>query len=229
MSLLSWTSIPPLTPSHPSTLSQSTWFELLASYRKCPLAIFLHMVIYTFWIFIGRTEAEAEAPILWPPEAKSGLIGEDPVAGKEWGQEKKGTTEDGGMVLWHQWLSGHEFEETQGDSEWQRSLACCSLWGGRESSGWTTTIATMYMFPCYFLSWSHPVLPQLCPQVPFLCLHLHCCDRSLAFKMIIDTVALISIIIFLDPFFSMWPTFKVFIEFVSVLHFVCLTKRHMGS
>ena len=60
------------------------------------------------WIFIGRTVAEAEAPILWPPDAKSWLIGKDPDASRDWGQEEKGTTEDE-MVGWHHWLDGHEF------------------------------------------------------------------------------------------------------------------------
>ena len=61
------------------------------------------------WIFIGRTDAEAETPILWPPDVKNWLTGKDPDAGKDWGQEEKGTTEDE-MVGWHHWLNGHEFE-----------------------------------------------------------------------------------------------------------------------
>ena len=69
------------------------------------------------WIFIGRTDAEAEAPILWPPDAKSQLIGKDPDAGKDWRQEEKGTAGDG----WHHRLNGQEFEPTQGDSEGQGS------------------------------------------------------------------------------------------------------------
>ena len=82
------------------------------------------------WLFTGRTDAEL--PILWPPNAKSQLIGEDFDARKDWGQEEKGTTE-GDMVGWHHWLSEHEFEQTQGDSEGQGSLACCSPWGHKES------------------------------------------------------------------------------------------------
>ena len=62
------------------------------------------------WLFIGRTDAEAETPILWPPDAKSWLIWKDPDAGKDWGQEEKGTTEDE-IVGWHHRLSGHEFEQ----------------------------------------------------------------------------------------------------------------------
>ena len=60
------------------------------------------------WIFIGRTDAEAESPVLWPPDEKNWLIWKDPNAGKDWGQEQKGTTEDE-MVGWHHWLNGHEF------------------------------------------------------------------------------------------------------------------------
>ena len=80
------------------------------------------------WIFIGKINAEAEAPILWPPDVKSQLIGIDSDAGKDWGQEKKGLTEDE-MVGWHHWLNGHDFEQTPGDSEGWGSQVCCSPWG----------------------------------------------------------------------------------------------------
>ena len=82
-------------------------------------------------IFIGGTDAKAEVPILWPPDAKSWLIGKDPDAGKDWGQEEKGVTEDE-MVGWHHWLSGHEFKHTLGDSKGQGNLVCCSSWGCKE-------------------------------------------------------------------------------------------------
>ena len=84
------------------------------------------------WIFIGRNDAEAETPILWPPDAKSWLIGKDPDAGKDWRQEEKGMTEDE-MVGWHHWLDGHEFEQAPGVDDGQGSLACCSPWGCKES------------------------------------------------------------------------------------------------
>ena len=85
------------------------------------------------WIFIGRTDAEAEAPIVWPPDAKSWLIGKDCGAGKDGGQEEKGTTEDE-MVGWQHRLDGHEFKQAPGVGEGQNPiLACCSLWGHRES------------------------------------------------------------------------------------------------
>ena len=82
------------------------------------------------WIIIRRNDAEDEALILWPLEAKSWLTGKDLDAWEDWGQEEKGATED--KVLgwwWNHHLSGHEFEQTQGDNEGQGSLACCSTWG----------------------------------------------------------------------------------------------------
>ena len=84
------------------------------------------------WIFIGKTNAEAEAPILWPPDAKSWLIRKDPDAGKDWGQKEKGMAEDE-MAEWHRQLNEHEFEWTPGVGEGQGSLACCGPWGRKES------------------------------------------------------------------------------------------------
>ena len=86
------------------------------------------------WILIGRTDAEAEAPILWPPDAKSHLISKDTDAGKDWGQEQRVKKDE--MIGWHHWLNGHEFEQTPGDSKGQGSLACWSPWGHKE---WDTT------------------------------------------------------------------------------------------
>ena len=83
------------------------------------------------WIFIGRTDAETTAPILWPADVKNWFIGKDPDAGKDWGQEK-GATEDE-MVGWHHWLIGHEFEQAPGVGEGQGSLVCCSPSGHKES------------------------------------------------------------------------------------------------
>ena len=84
------------------------------------------------WVFIGRTDAKAETPILWPPHAKSWLIGEDPDAGRYWRQEEKGTTEDE-MAGWHHQLDGCEFEWTPGVDDGQGGLACCDSWGHKES------------------------------------------------------------------------------------------------
>ena len=80
------------------------------------------------WIFTGRTDAEAEAPIFWPPDAKSQIIGKDPDDGKDSGLEETEVTEDE-MVGWHHWLNGHEFAQMLGDSEGQESLVCCISWG----------------------------------------------------------------------------------------------------
>ena len=77
------------------------------------------------WLFIGRTDAEAETPIFWPPDEKNWLIWKDPDAGKDRGQEEKGVTKDE-MVGWHHRLNEHESERTPGDSEGQGSLGCCS-------------------------------------------------------------------------------------------------------
>ena len=84
------------------------------------------------WIFIGRTDAEAETPILWPPDAKTWLIWKDPDAGRDWGHEEKGTTEDE-MVGWHHRVEGNEFEHAPRVGNGQGSLACCSPWGHKES------------------------------------------------------------------------------------------------
>ena len=76
------------------------------------------------WVFTGRIDAEPKAPILWPPDVQNQFIGKDCDAGKNWGQEEKVATENE-MAGWHLWLNGHKFEQTLGDSEGQRSLACC--------------------------------------------------------------------------------------------------------
>ena len=113
------------------------------------------------WIFIGRTDAETETSILWPPNAKSQLIGKDPDTGKVWGQEEKRVTEDE-MVGWHHQLNGHEFEQTPGDGEEQGSLECCSPWGCRvRLSDWIELCAQS----CLTL-WPHELYPTrlLCPR-----------------------------------------------------------------
>ena len=84
------------------------------------------------WVFIGRTDVEAEAPILWPPGVKSWLIGKDPDAGKDWGREEKGMTEDE-IVGWCHQLNGHGFGWTPGVDDGQGGLACYSSWGHKES------------------------------------------------------------------------------------------------
>ena len=81
------------------------------------------------WIFLRETDAEAKAPILWPPDGKSWLIGKDPAAGKDWRQEEKGMIKDRG---WHHRFNGRELGHTPGDGDGQESLVCCSPWGRKE-------------------------------------------------------------------------------------------------
>ena len=83
------------------------------------------------WVFIGRNDAKAQTPILWPPHVKNLLIGKDSDAGRDWGQEEKGTTEDE-MAGWHHRLDGHEFGWTPGVGDGQGGLACCDSWGLKE-------------------------------------------------------------------------------------------------
>ena len=84
------------------------------------------------WVFFGRTDAKAETPVLWPPHAKSRLIGKDSDAGRDWGQEEKGMTEDK-MAGWHHGLDGGESECTPRVDDGQGGLACCDSWGRKES------------------------------------------------------------------------------------------------
>ena len=106
------------------------------------------------WVFIGRTDVEAEALILWPPDTKSWLIGKDPDAGRDWGQEEKGTTEDE-MARWHHWLNAHGFGWTSGAGDGQGGLACCGSWGRKESDtterlNWTELNEYEVVFHCNF-------------------------------------------------------------------------------
>ena len=103
------------------------------------------------WIFIGRTDVEAEAPLHWPPDGKSWLTGKDPEAGKDWGQEEKGTTEDK-IVGWHHQLNGHGFGWTLGVGDGQGGLACCSPWDHKELDmterlNWTELNTILVVFP----------------------------------------------------------------------------------
>ena len=100
------------------------------------------------WVFIGRTDVEAETPVLWLPDAKSWLTGKDSDAGRDWGQEAKGTTEDE-MAGWHHWLDGRESEWTPGVGDGQGGLEWCDSWGRKESDMterliWSDLISTKY-------------------------------------------------------------------------------------
>ena len=100
------------------------------------------------WLFIGRTDVEAETPILWPPDAKNWLSWKDPDAGKDWGQEEEGTTEDK-MVGWHHQLNGDEIEQTLGVGDGQGGLACCDSLGSKSQiwlSDWTDWLIHSYIY-----------------------------------------------------------------------------------
>ena len=111
------------------------------------------------WDFFGRNDAKAEAPVLWPPHANSWLIGKDSDAGRDWGQEEKGTSEDE-MAGWHHRLDGREFEWTPGVGKGQGGLECCDSWGCKESDtterlNWTelTSIILCMNVPCQDSAW----------------------------------------------------------------------------
>jgi len=108
------------------------WRRLFESPLDCKEIQPVHPKGDQSWVFTGRTDVEAATPIIWPPDAKSWIIWKDPDAGKDWGQEEKGMTEDD-MVGWHHRLSGHGFGWTPGVGDGQGGLACCSIWGHKES------------------------------------------------------------------------------------------------
>ena len=108
------------------------WTVVLEKTLESPLDCKEIQPIHSKGEFFGRTDVEAETSILWPPHAKSWLTGKDPDAGRNWGQEEKGTTEDE-MVGWHHWLNGHEFGWTPGVGDMQGGLACCNSWGRKEA------------------------------------------------------------------------------------------------
>ena len=109
------------------------------------------------WLFTGRTDAEAENSILWPPDGKSRLIGKDPDAGKDWRREEKGTTEDE-RAGWHHWLNGHGFGWTPGAGDGQGGLACSGPRGHTDSDtperlSWPELSSPLYGWPECVLSW----------------------------------------------------------------------------
>ena len=139
----------------------------------------VHPKVDQSWVFIGRTDVEAETPIFWPPDAKNWLIGKDPDAGKDWRREEKGMTEDE-MVGWHHWLNEHEFEFL-GVGDGQGGLPCCSPWGYKELGttewlNWTEAYVNghgevehetceMLAFHTHIVTHGHAVKyrPKLCP------------------------------------------------------------------
>ena len=135
-----------------------------------------------FWIFIGRTDAEAETPVLWPPDAKNWLIGKHPDAGKDWRREEKGTTEDE-MVEWHHRLDGHECEWALRVGDEQGGLACCSPWGRKESDRTGRLLELAWAVVLFLVSWGASVLFSVAaapayartsvPSAPFSPPHRH--------------------------------------------------------
>ena len=120
------------------------------------------------WDFFGRNDAKAETPGLWPPHVKSWLIGKDSDAGRDWGQEEKGMTEDE-MAGWHHWLDGCEFEWTPGVGDGQGGLACCNSWCRKESEtteqlNWTEL--NLSMSAAYMTSIVFRINPKTLAQPP---------------------------------------------------------------
>ena len=152
--------------------------KILESPLDCKEIQPVHLKGDQSWVFIGRTGVEAETPILWPPDSKNWLTGKDPDAGKDWGQEEKGLTEDE-MVGWHHWLNGCESEWTPGDGDGQEGLVCCGSWGHKESDtteqlNWTegpTSNLSICNFITFFLNrslhidqWNRIESPEMNPQ-----------------------------------------------------------------
>ena len=129
------------------------------------------------WVFIGKTDVEAETPILWPPDAKSWIIGKDPDAGKDWKQEEKGMTEDE-MVGWHHRLDGYGFGWTLGVGDGQGSLAFFRSWGHRVGHNWVTELNWLGILFLNFLIYkiSYHCLPWVFNwnfQIYLACSHLY--------------------------------------------------------
>ena len=137
------------------------------------------------WVFIGKTNAEAETPVLWPPHAKGWVIGKDPDAWRDWGQEERGMTEDE-MAGWHHRLDGHEFEWTLGVGDGQGGLACCDSWGRKESDTTETELNwTELMQYCFLL---HGTL--LSPPDTFTTEHHFCFGPATSFSLKLLVIAL---------------------------------------
>jgi len=153
------------------------------------------------WDFFGRNDAKAETPaetpVLWPPHAMSWLIGKDSNAGRDWGQDEKGTTEDE-MAGWHHWLNGRESEWTSGVGDGQGGLACCDSWGRKKSDttewlnctelNWTESLSTVILEPkkiyhCFhyfpfYLPWSNETG---CHDLSFMNAEFQACFFTLLF------------------------------------------------
>ena len=129
------------------------------------------------WVFFGRRDAKAETPVLWPPDAKSWLIRKGSDAGRDWGQERKGTTENE-MAGWHHRLDGSKFEWTPGVGDGQGGLACCDSWGRKESDtteplnwtelNWTGSFYCLTIMNSSAIDISVQVLHEVCFHIPWM-------------------------------------------------------------
>ena len=153
------------------------------------------------WVITGRTDAEAETLILWPPDLKNWLIWKDPDVGEDWRREKKGMTEDE-MVGWHHQLNGHESEWTLGVSDGHGGLACCDSWGRKESerlSDWSDLIWSDNSFAGVFISSVRlsPFSVFLCPSLPpFLSLSPSISGVAVAITRLVEMSYMLKISIF---------------------------------
>ena len=155
-------------------------------------------VLLSFWLAV-RSDAEAETPILWPPHAKSWLIGKDSDAGRDWRQEEKGTTENE-MAGWHHQLDGHEFEWTLRVGDGQGGLACCDSWGHKESDttewlNWTE-LKPLKWFPNKGSYWSLSVqfslLKLMSIELVMPSNHLILCRPPLLLPLIFPSIRVFS-------------------------------------
>ena len=124
------------------------------------------------WIFIGRTDAEAETALFWPPDVKNWLIRKDPDAGKYWRQEEKGMSGDE-MAGWHHQLNGHEFEQTLEVGNGQGGLACCSPWGCKESVAWLSNWTELKILTKSVAKWLYQFIVPL-----LVCKNFYCSTSS---------------------------------------------------
>ena len=157
------------------------WTEkTLESPRDCKEIQPVHPKGNQSWVFIGKTDVEAETPIIWPPAVKNWLLGKDPDVGKDWRQGEKGMTEDE-MVGWHHWLDGHEFEQALKVGDGQGGLACCSPWGCRVRHDWATELNWVWICSSLSLSSPSPLV-----TISFLCLWVYFHKKLADFLLLVN-------------------------------------------